>query len=89
MLMVVLRIALLVAVLMAIHFALDWWLRRERERRLGREHAEGFGGRLSREDYVAQGLAAWERSWGRRLLAAIYVVPALIALGLLLLANYG
>lgn len=89
MLLVVLRIGLLIAVLMAIHFALDWWLRRERERRLVHEHAAGFGGRLSREDYVAQGLAAWERSWGRRMLAAIYVVPLLIALGLVLVANYG
>lgn len=89
MFLVVMRIALLLAVLVAIHFALDWWMRRQQARRLAREHAEGYGGRLSREDYLARGIAAYERSWARRLLAAIYVVPALLALGLAFLANQG
>lgn len=89
MFLVVMRIVLLIGVLVAIHFALDWWLRRERARRLAREHDAGYGGRLSREEYLEQGLAAYDRSWTRRLLAGIYVVPVLIALGLVLLANYG
>lgn len=89
MFLVVMRIVALIAVLMAIHFALDWWLRRERARRLKRKHAQGYGGRLSRDEYLQQGLAAYDRSWGRRLLVGIYVVPILIALGLVLLANYG
>ena len=89
MLAVVLRISLFLLALVAIHLALDWYLRRDRLRRLERDHAAGFGGRLSREDYVARGLAAYERSWGRRMLAMIYVVPVLVALGLYVLANYG
>lgn len=89
MLAVVVRISLFLAVLVGIHLALDWYLRRERLRRLERDYAAGYGGRLSREDYVAQGLAAYERSWGRRMLAMIYVVPVLLALGLYVLANYG
>lgn len=89
MVLVVLRIAVLLAVLVAIHFALDWWLRRTRARQLEREHAEGMAGEMSRDEYLARGLAAHERSWERRLLAGIYVVPTLIALGLALLVNYG
>ena len=89
MLAVVLRITLFLALLVALHFALDWWLRRERRRRLERDYMAGYGGRLSREEYLARGLADYDRSWGRRLLGLIYVVPVLIALGLFLLANYG
>lgn len=89
MLAVVVRVALFLAVLVALHLALDWWLRRERRRRLERDHDAGYGGRLSREEYLARGLADYDRSWGRRLLALIYVVPVLIALGLFLLSNYG
>lgn len=89
MVLVVLRIAALLAVLIAIHFALDWWLRRTRRRQLEREHAEGMAGNQSRDEYLARGLAAHERSWERRLLVGIYLVPILIALGLALLMNYG
>lgn len=89
MVLVVLRIALVIAVLMAIHFGLDWWMRRQRARRLEREHAEHAEKALSREDYVARGLAKYDRSLERRLLIGIYVVPVLLALGLALLANYG
>lgn len=89
MLPVVLRLAALLAVLAALHFALDWWLRRERRRRLERDHAAGYAGRLSRDEYLRRGLSAYDRSWERRLLGLIYLVPTLIALGLFVLANYG
>lgn len=89
MFIVVFRFALLIAVLVAIHFALDWWMRRARARRLAHEHAKGYGGNLSREEYLARGMDSYTRSWERRLLAGIYVVPILLAVGLALLANYG
>lgn len=89
MVLVVLRIALLIALLVAIHFGLDWWMRRQRARRLEREHDQGYGGQLDRDDYLARGLSQYERSWERRLLIGIYLVPALLALGLALLTNYG
>lgn len=86
---VVLRFAVLMAVLTGIYIALGWYLRWDRTRRLEDEHANGRGGALTREDYVAKGLADYDRSWERKLLIGVYVVPILIALVLALVANYG
>ena len=83
------RFALVVAVLVAIHRGLDWYLRYDTVRRLEKEHARGEGGALTREDYVARGLARYERSWERRLLLAVYVVPFLVMAALLVLAQSG
>jgi hypothetical protein len=47
------------------------------------------GGSLTREDYVARGLARYRRSWERKLLLGIYVVPFLIMAALLVLAQSG
>ncbi len=80
------RFALVFGLLVAIHMALDRYLRWDRARRLAEEHANGAGQPLSREDYVARGLARYERSWERRLLFGIYLVPVAIAAGVLLLA---
>ncbi len=80
------RFALAIGVLVAIHMALDRYLRHDLARRLAEEHAAGADPALSREDYVTRGLARYHRSWERRLLYGIYVVPVAIALGILLLA---
>ncbi len=84
---VVMRFAILMAVLTAIYTALGWYMRWDRARRLESEHAKGEGGALTREDYVAKGLAEYDRSWERKLLLGIFVLPILIALGLWLLAG--
>lgn len=84
---VLMRLAMFMAVLSVIYIALDWYLRWDLARRLEAEHASGEGKSLTREDYVAKGLAAYDRSWGRKLLLGIFVLPLLIALGLGLLAD--
>ncbi len=86
---VVLRFAILMAVLSAIYIGLGWYMRWDRTRRLEDEHASGQGGALTREDYVAKGLAKYHRSWERKLLLGIFILPVLAALGLALVAYYG
>jgi hypothetical protein len=86
---VVMRFAILMGVLSAIYIALGWYMRWDRARRLDAEHASGEGGVLTREDYIAKGLAEYERSWERKLLYGVFILPILAALVLALIANYG
>lgn len=86
---VVMRFAILMAVLTAIYVGLDWYMRWDRTRRLRDEHASGEGAALTREDYISKGLAEYDRSWERKLLLGIFVLPVLAAIGLALVANYG
>ncbi len=85
---VVMRFAILIAVLSAIYVGLGWYMRWDRTRRLNDEHASGKGSALTREDYVAKGLVDYNRSWERKLLLGIFILPILAALGLALVANY-
>lgn len=85
--LVVLRILLVIAVLVAIYVGLDTWLRRGRQRELEEEHAAGAAPTLTREDYVAKGMARYERSWEKRALYAIFALPLLVGLILLGLAQ--
>lgn len=84
---VLLRIAILMAVLSAIYMALGWYLRWDRARRLAARHASGEGGALSREDFITKGLAEYDRSWERKLLPGIFILPILIALTLALIVG--
>jgi hypothetical protein len=86
---VVMRFAILMGILSAIYIALGWYMRWDRTRRLEDEHASGQGGSLTREDYVSKGLAEYDRSWERKLLLGVFILPILVALGLALVANYG
>ena len=86
---VLMRFAMLMAVLTAIYIGLDWYMRRDRTRQLGDEHASGQGAALTREDYISKGLAEYDRSWERKLLLGVFILPILAALGLTLVANYG
>jgi hypothetical protein len=86
---VVMRFAILIAVLSAIYIALGWYTRWDKIRRLESEHANGQGAALTREDYVAKGLVEYERSWERKLLLGVFILPILAALGIALVANYG
>lgn len=77
----------LVAVLTAVYVALDMYLRWERRRQLEDEHASGQAGGLSREDYVARGLARYQRSVPKKTIAAIFAAPVLLLVILILLAG--
>lgn len=89
MLPLVLRLTALLLVLGAAYVGLAWVMRRQVARELERNHANGVSPSLTREDYVAKGLADYERSWARKSLIGIVLVPFLVAIGLILLANYG
>jgi hypothetical protein len=84
---VLLRIAILMGVLSAIYIALDWYLRWDKARRLNARHSSGEGSALSREDFVAKGLAEYDRSWGRKLLPGVFILPIVIALTLALIVG--
>ena len=84
---VLLRIAILMGVLSVIYMALGWYLRWDRARRLTARHASGEGSALSREDFVAKGLAEYDRSWERKLLPGIFILPIIIALSLALIVG--
>jgi len=86
---VVMRFAILMGVLSAIYIALGWYMRWDRGRRLDAEYANGEGGALTREDYIAKGLAEYDRSWERKLLYGVFILPILAALALAMIANYG
>ena len=89
MLRVLIVIVAMMAVLTAVYLALDTYARRRRARELEAEHAAGAGRALTREDYVQRGLAEYERSVPRKLIAAVFAAPVLVFIGLVLLANYG
>jgi hypothetical protein len=86
---VMIRFAILMAVLSAIYIGLSWYMRWDRTRRLENDFASGEGGGLTREDYIAKGLADYDRSWERKLLLGVFILPILVALALAIVANYG
>ncbi|MDH3666381.1 MAG: hypothetical protein OEN23_05580 [Paracoccaceae bacterium] len=88
MFLVVLRIVIFFAVLTAIYLALDWYMRGQRIRELEAEHASGEGTSLSREDYVAKGIAVYSRSWQRKALLGIFAAPIIVIVIIAALANY-
>jgi len=87
MLIVTLRVLLVFAFLGLLYLALDAWLRRGRRRELEQEHSAGAAPQLTREDYVAKGLAAYERSWEKRVLYGIFALPLVVGLILVLIAQ--
>ena len=85
----VMRFAVLMGLLTAIYIALGWYMRWDRRRQLMNEHDSGEGKALTQEDYVAKGMAQYDRSWERKLLWGVYLIPILIALGIALLTEAG
>lgn len=88
MLIVTLRILLAFTVLTALYMALSLYVRWDRRRTLEEEYDAGAAPTLTREDYVAKGLAAYERSWARRALYGVYLIPLVVGLILIVLAEF-
>lgn len=82
MLRIVLASVVLFALLFALYVALDKYMRWTRRKVLEEEYAESATHALTREDYVDRGLAAYERSTEKKLLAGVFVLP-LIVIGIL------
>jgi len=87
MLMIVLRVLIFFGLLYAIYWALDRYMWVLRARELEAEHAGGADKALSREDFVAKGLAVYSRSWQRRALLGIFALPFIVFLIVALLAQ--
>ncbi len=83
----VLRAVLVVAVLTAIYVGLSAYMRWDKRRSLEEEHAAGAAPGLSREDYVAKGLAEYERSWEKKLLYGVFLLPLVVGMILLGIAQ--
>ncbi len=77
---IVLRAVIVVGLLVAIYVALSAYMRWDRRKTLEEEHAAGAAPSLSREDYVAKGLAAYERSWEKKALYGVFLLPFLIGM---------
>ena len=82
MFLLLLRVVLLFGLLTAIYAGLDVYMRWDRRKRLEEEHAAGAAPALSREDYVMRGLAEYERSWEKRALLGVFLLP--VAIGIIL-----
>ncbi len=80
------RALLLVALLSAIHVLLGHYLRWDRTKRLEAEFDSGVTNTLSRSEYVARGLRAFDHSLGKRLLWFVWLLPLGIIAALLFIA---
>lgn len=74
------RAALLVGFLVAIYIALSLYMRWDKRRTLAEEHASGAAPGLSEEDYISKGLAAYERSWEKKALYGVFLLPVLVGM---------
>lgn len=88
---VVLRIVAMFAILFLFYVALvryaRWATARTLEDAYDAEDGASASRALTRDDYVARGLARYERSWQRKALVAVVVLPPLIVFTLSLLAT--
>lgn len=89
MLAIAVRFGVLLAALWVLYRLVAIWQRWVTVRDLRAEHARGAAPGLTCEDYVTKGLADYNRSWAKKSLLGIFIVPLLAMIGLLLLANYG
>ncbi|MEL6477024.1 MAG: hypothetical protein AAFR17_06830 [Pseudomonadota bacterium] len=85
---IVFRLMLLFGVLSLIYIALSAYDRWSVRERLKSEHAMGEGGGLTEEDYVHKGLSDYDRSWRKKILYAVFIMPFAAMLILIYIANY-
>jgi len=79
----VIRILIVLALLAVIHAVMGIYLRHSERARLKDEFCSDPAPGLSRSEYIGRGMAAYERSWSKRLLWLIWLAP--IGIGGLLL----
>lgn len=84
----VIRILLLVAVLTAIYLALSAYSRWVQRKRLEAEYDSADTHEDGREEYIARGMAQYERSLSKHLLLGVFVVPIAVVALLLAIATY-
>lgn len=79
----VIRILMVVVLLAIIHTVMGLYLRHSERARLKDEFRSDPMPGMSRSEYIGRGMAAYERSWSKRLLWLIWLAP--IGIGGLLL----
>lgn len=81
-------ITLIIGVLTVAYIGLSVYLRTARRRELETEYSAGEGKALSREDYIAKGMADYDRSLPKKLLFGVFAAPIVVFIGLVILANW-
>lgn len=89
MLRVLVIVTAMIAVLTMVYVVLSATARRRRARELEAEYRAGAGHALTREDFVARGLAEFDRSIPKRTILAIFAAPVLVVAALAILASLG
>lgn len=83
----VIRLVLLFVILTIVYIALSWYTRWNRGRELRSAFDATNETSVSRDQYVANGLAQYQRSIRRRLILGVYLLPMAIVVALLIIAN--
>ena len=84
---VVLRVVLVFAVLAAIYMGVSAYMRWDRRKVLEEEHDSGAAPTLTREDYVSKGLAEYERSWEKKALYGVFLIPLVVGVILVIIGS--
>ncbi|MGF1446526.1 MAG: hypothetical protein ACFBRM_10035 [Pikeienuella sp.] len=85
---IVVRALFVAAAFFVVYLGLAAYFRWATRKTLEDEHAAGVAPALSREDYVAKGLAAYERSWERKALYGIFLLPFIVIIILGVISLY-
>lgn len=84
----ILRLILVGAALTAIYLALAQYSRWNRRKTLEAEYDAAEAPSRARDEFVAEGMARYERSLAKRLLLGVFVIPIAIVALLLTIAFY-
>lgn len=82
----VLRAIIVFGLLAAIYVGLSAYMRWDRRKSLEEDYAAGREPALSREDFVSRGLARYERSWVKKALLGVFLLPVAIGIILIVIA---
>lgn len=84
----VIRFVILFAILTVIYVLLSRYSRWDQRRKLEDEYDSDETQETSREQFVADGLARYDRSLRKRLLFGVYLVPLAVVAALLMIATH-
>jgi len=82
------RLLILILILAGIHFLLAWYFRWDKRRELEAAHGADPAPSESKDSFVSQGLADYDRSLRKKLLWLVWLLPGGIILALILTASY-
>lgn len=74
-------------ILSVIYVVVSFWSRATRRRKLEREW-EATGRPGDKETYLTEGMAQYDRSFRRKLIVLIYVVPVVVVAAIIYVTNF-